>query len=233
VRRLHLSNAVLVVLLLFLSSCYSLNLHESAKVLEKGDKTVQFSGSLVGVPKLFIKGEDDAIEGVDLPKVALNYGFGGGWQLGFSAGLLNAGINAKYQWLGDFKSKFAIANGLNLFANAIVEKRFDLLFNNRGDVIYGIELPLYTSYHPAEHLSVYLHPVITYVKYSPTEEFSEPQFFGTGWYKGAVIGIRLDRTVHMLGRDVPLIRSLELSGNSPLIGDAVNICIGGSIGWRF
>lgn len=205
---------ILMLLLPFLlSGCYTLNTHQSAKTLGKGNISAQFIGGVAGSPSNTADPNNVDLVGSSMPQAQLAMGIADDMDVGVTIGLEKMGVLGKKQWLGDADSKFAIANGFYGFTS--VENNFSLFEYSR---LSGIELPIFLSYHPFKFATVYSNPVFSYYQVDrDLLDFSIIDFYNTGWYKGLSSGLMFDigKPEWMFGARL----SYEISWLAPLNGN--------------
>jgi hypothetical protein len=199
---------LLVVLPFLLTACFSLNTHQSARTLGIGEVSLQMIEGFSGVPA-FTEDPNNAIStGYAASQLQLALGVKDNIDLGITLGLKKLGLLGKYQIVGDRESMFALASGFYAYKS----------FGNTVDFysMNAVEIPLFLSYHPANWVSIYSHPMITYfdVEEEGIISLLEEPFYQTGAYKGLSSGLIFEIPLENYG--LSLTTSLDMSWMSPL-----------------
>ncbi len=140
--------AVLVIILL--TDCAQLSSFQTAKVVGKDNGEIGFAGGGTGFAGLIEEGDGTTTTPV-LPILELwgRYGVSDKVDIGLklSTGLSGV-IDAKYQFVGDQHSEFAMAIGGGLgFQGGTLES-----------ALLQAHLPLHTSWHPSDRFALFLTP---------------------------------------------------------------------------
>ena len=161
-----------------LSGCSAMSSLQTARVTKKGKVGFAFGiGGLLNQKS----DEESIIWNYSFLEINLRYGIHRKWDIGVELGLpALIFFDAKYQFIGDNKSKIAYSAGFGLGLNPWGKQLFDGL---------GILLPLYTSYHPSPNFAIYLSPRL----FSSIAKESKP-----GYFAGASAGIRLGTKVALV-----------------------------------
>ncbi|MFT6036905.1 MAG: hypothetical protein ACI9XJ_002493 [Marivirga sp.] len=191
-----------------LISCFSLNTHQTARTLGTGEVSIQMINGFSGVPTF-----------TDDPNNATSVGFTGNQfqaalgvkdnlDVGVTLGINKLGFLSKYQILGNRESKFALATGFYAYRS----------FGNTIDFanMNAVEIPIFFSYHPAEWLSIYSNPMLTYFDIEDEGIIGvlEEPFYQTGAYKGLSSGLIFE--VPLENHGLRITTSLDMSWMSPL-----------------
>lgn len=138
-----------LALVLFMNSCASLTGFEEGRTLGEGNSEFGVSLNYTSVPDIF--GDDLEAADIDFPNVELNYKYGVMEKLDVGARVstnLSSGAYAKYQLVGDRQSQFALSPGIEL--SSIL------------GLAYTVHVPIYTSIHPKDNISINLNPRFVY-----------------------------------------------------------------------
>lgn len=140
--------------MLLLQSCASLSGFHTGRTV--GENRAEFTASLnAGNAPDFSEEEDnvsDELSVVFFPNIELGGRYGVSEKLDFGVRLntsLNVLLDAKYQFVGDQESPFAVSAGAGFGTFGLITTSAALL---------NFQVPLYTSYHPTESIGIYLSP---------------------------------------------------------------------------
>lgn len=214
-----------VIILFLFSSCYTLNTHQTAKTLGKGEMSIQMISGMAGIPELPDDPNNATYVGLSTAQVQMALGVRDNLDLGVTVGFNKLGFLGKYQFLGNQDSKFAMASGAYLYRS----------FGNMFDFynITAIDVPLFISYHPVKYLSIYSNPMLTYfdVEQEGLTSIFEKPFYVTGPYKGLSSGMLFDIPLDWNG--IHVTTSLDISWLSPLESNKYIFFSTVGIGLRF
>ena len=221
-----LLNSIVVVLLMSsMTSCYTLTTHQTGRTLGENNDEFRYSFNLRSGPNA-LDGEDATDEyyegkiAISIAQIQYIRGFTDKLDIGFTVGIEKFGLLSKYQFYGDHESKLALAAGVNLFST---------FFNTEPilppyplfQLAYGAELPLYMSFHPTKHISLYSNPVISYN--SPFMTYSDDErqlsFYYKGFYKGLSSGVQFTIPWLAPSENSTFSLSLEFNWGAPLNGN--------------
>lgn len=199
----------ILLALIFLSytGCYTLNSHQTGKTVGKGNQTYQLLYGLAGVPSF--KDENNwGTSGLMLPQSLIIFGLADKFDIGFTIGLNKSGLLTKYQFVGNQKSRFAVATGLSGFVGL---NEYTILSNQS---YYSFELPVYLSYEIDTEFTIYMTPCISYINGNQRSYYSrsEVTLLDNDLYEGLILGVSSKLTDEIL-------ISLEASYQSPLINN--------------
>ncbi len=145
-----------------LNSCLSYTGFEDGKTLGKGKLEIMPSLNIHQAPSITFFDNENRLEDIPIiayPNIEMRFKYGvwnktdmyvkGGTNLGINTGL-------KHQLIGDRRSKFALSTGADL-GILLVPGIFQDDY-----IIPNVQIPIYTSYHPSEKVSLYLTPRYVY-----------------------------------------------------------------------
>ena len=220
-----INQILIVMLLLVMTSCYTLSTHQTAKSLGEGNEEFRLSATLISAPKSSLNSNSNEYfyDSNMLCFPQLNYmrGITEKLDLGATFGFDKTGLNSKFQILGNKESSLAMASGLNVFSSILVTRHDlgDVTFIENG-ISYGLEVPLYFSYHPTDQIAVYSNPIFMMCK--PINQISvvdkELPFFYNGNYKGISSGLQWSLPSVLPREDASLVLSVEFNWSAPLKG---------------
>jgi hypothetical protein len=143
---------LLLLSLFFLSGCAYFSSFQTAKTLPKNSGEVYGALNLAGTQLDFGEEISDTNNvGVFLPIIELGgrYGLADRLDLGLKVSTsLNAIVDAKYQFLGDQESPFAMALGGGIGFWGVVGE----------NSLLQLQVPLHASYHPSQNFALYVTP---------------------------------------------------------------------------
>jgi hypothetical protein len=163
---------------LLFQSCISSSSLQTARTVGKGNVGVGFG---VGIAKY-----QDNVINYSSPMLDFvgKYGVSDNFDIGARLSLTGtAGLDAKYQFLGDDESKFAASIGGG----------FGFVTVTSGDIktkVLDLTLPTYFSYHPKENFAIYLNPQLIQRHYSYSGSSTVQPSINRLFYGGA-LGFRL------------------------------------------
>ncbi len=146
---------LLFLTMVSLNGCISLSGLHTGKTVPKGKSEVSASVNFNTSPN-FQDDDDDDFDVIPViplaPSVELGFrhGISERFDIGFKANsFLNFLLDGKVQLVGDQDSRFAVATGLGI-------GMFGLSI---GDgLLYNVQVPFYTSFHPSENFTIALAP---------------------------------------------------------------------------
>ena len=151
------ANSLLFVLalgVLLTQGCASLSGFHTGRTV--GDNKAEFTASLnAGNAPDFSEEEEeisDQLSVVFFPNIELGGRYGISEKFDFGLRLntsLNVLLDAKYQFVGDQESPFAMSVGAGVGTFGLISTQAALV---------NFQVPLYTSYHPTESIGIYLSP---------------------------------------------------------------------------
>ena len=184
-----------LLIILTLSGCLSFTSYEDGKTIGKGKTEVRPSLNIHKAPSITFFENEKELKDIPIiiyPNLAKSnkYGIGNktdvycevGTNLSFSAGF-------KHQLIGDRNSTFALATGTEFEALAVLE-----LFGSNESFIFNAQIPIYSSYHPSEKVSLYLTPRYVYQLKSATD-VNDYHYYGGNF--GILYGKK-----HKIGLDI-------------------------------
>jgi hypothetical protein len=216
---------VLMLLSLLFTSCYTLSLNQTGRTVGKNNTSVQVTGGVLGIPESDDENQSEDY-GWDIPKIQVYRGLTDNFDIGLIIGANKTGLLSKYQFIGNQRSKFAMAGGLNAFFGAK-----DLGSSYDTESMSGIEVPLFFSYHPHELISIYSNPTFSYLNVQDDIDAFEEPFYSSGPYKGLASGIQLNFPFNDKG--VAIIPNMEISWSSPLYSNKYIFNLGFGVGIKF
>lgn len=188
------TNLSIFLLVLSLQSCISYTGFEDGKTLGKGKVEIMPSLSIHQSPSITFFDNEKKLE--DIPIIAyptiglsLKYGIGIKTDL-YVRSASNFGINTgfKHQLIGENNSKFALSTGADvgiLMVPGILQDDY---------IIPNAQIPIYTSYHPSEKVSLYLTPRYVY-QFKSVKDINDYHYLGSNF--GVMIGKK-----HKFGLDL-------------------------------
>lgn len=147
---------ICISLYLLITSCYTLNSHQTGKTIGKHNSQAAIVIGLSDIPnsdKQLVNRGDGFIM---LPNVTYQYGIGNTTDIGGFAGLAKSGLFFKQQFLGSKESKGAVSVGVNAFLG--LEK---FLFVETVSFA-KVEAPFYLSWEFSKDITVYTSPIAVY-----------------------------------------------------------------------
>lgn len=184
-----ISMSFLAITAILLSSCASMTSFQTARTTDKGKFGYGFGGGSVS-SSLAIKDVDTINISAPFLEFSGRYGISDKLDIGAKLTLIGTSVlDAKYQFLGDKKSKFASSAGFGLGYISITGD--DIKSN-----IFDIIVPMYFSYHPTDWLAIYANPkyVLRLNSYSGDNESGSSN---SNWY-GLTSGLRFGKRVGFL-----------------------------------
>jgi hypothetical protein len=155
-------NLSMFLLLLTLNGCLSYTSFEDGKTIGKGKLEIMPSLNIHQAPSITFFDNENRLEDIPIiiyPNIAMSfkYGIGNKTDL-YVRAATNLGINTgfKHQLIGDSRSKFALSTGADIGILLVPEILQD------DYLIPNVQIPIYTSYHPSEKVSLYLTPRYVY-----------------------------------------------------------------------
>lgn len=186
-------------LIALISSCASLTGYQDGKTLGTNNFELTASANFSQSPTfldLIDSISTDDIPTFGFPNIEIGGRYGVIEKLDVSFRMntnLNLALGGKYQLLGDKQSKFALSSGLELGT-------FGLVTN-----LWNIQIPIYTSFHPTENLTIYATPRYIY-QFTSLAGLIDWNYYGgnigflfgskhkfgidAGFYKVGVAGVR-------------------------------------------
>jgi hypothetical protein len=186
-------------LLALLSSCASLTGYQDGKTLGTNNFELTTSANFSQSPTfldLIDSVSADEIPTFGFPNIEIGGRYGVIEKLDLTLKMntnLNIALGAKYQFLGDKHSKFALSSGVELGT-------FGLVTN-----LWNIQIPLYASFHPTEKFAIYASPRYIY-QFTSLAGLIDWNYYGgniglmfgskhkfaidAGFYKVGVAGVR-------------------------------------------
>lgn len=161
-----------IITLLSNYSCASLSGLEEGRVLGENGSELIIAGNLTNSPDIFDTdfSSEDIDESIIFPNIELSYkrGISEKLDLGIKTNTtFNTSIFAKYQFVGDEVSTFALSSGITL--ESIL------------GITYSVGVPIYASYYPDENITINFAPRYTYQSILNSE--------GSAGYLGGNFGI--------------------------------------------
>jgi hypothetical protein len=143
----------LIASLFLLNGCASLSGFHTGKTVGENNGEILLSLNLANAPDFTGDEEiDDAIGNVFFPNIEFGGRYGVTEKLDVGLKLntsLNLLVDTKYQIVGDQESPFAMAVGAGFGTFGLISVNGALL---------NFQVPLYTSFHPADNVAIYLSP---------------------------------------------------------------------------
>jgi hypothetical protein len=183
---------IIVATSIFMESCASISGLQDAKSVGENRTEITGALSLYKAPDF----QDDALDSgsseIPIPlfpiaEVSGRYGLSEKFDIGLKINsVLNTGIHAKYQFLGDRNSKIAMAVGGEFG-----------LFGLTTSLI-NVQVPLFFSYHPSPKISLYANPRYVYQAETSLSLLGESASLN---YLGGNAGL-LFGTKHKFGIDI-------------------------------
>lgn len=180
---------VIVLLVLLLTGCASMSTMQTARTTNKGE--VGGSGGAGIVDAKIPVGHDTAghITTADfiLPFLEGNfrYGITDNLDLGFKFTFIGTAVlDAKYQFIGDKQSPFAVSTGFGI-------GYLNLLRSETKSNIYDFMVPLYVSAHPVNWFAAYMNPKFV-LRYQIESGNVTTTITNSIWY-GSTFGLRFGK----------------------------------------
>ena len=177
-------------IILFLSSCASMSMMQTARTTEKGKLGTSYGGGVV--QSELILGTSDTLDlNAPFAEVGARYGITDNLDAGLKLTLIGTGVaDVKYQFIGDSESVFAGSVGLGVGYLSIES-------GSSKSSIYDLMVPAYFSVHPTDWLGIYAGPRYVFrINSYNTDQESDT---GTSHWYGGTAGIRLGGRVAFLG----------------------------------
>ncbi|MFN3555746.1 MAG: DUF5777 family beta-barrel protein [Bacteroidales bacterium] len=189
----RLTNIVtLIAIAAFMSSCVSMSSLQTARVTEPGEFGVGLSAGYINTE--IDLGDDESIS-LKAPyfELAGRFGITERLDLGARLGLIGtAGLDLKYQFIGDNVSPFASSAGFGVSYVSISSSDSSGDSSNKSESnLIDLTFPVTFSYHPTDFLGLYVAPkyVMRLNNYTVNGESNSQS---SGWL-GATTGIRMGR----------------------------------------
>lgn len=190
----RLTNIVMILAVAaFMSGCVSMSSLQTARVTEPGEFGVGLSAGYVNTE--IDLGDDAEPIGLSAPyfELAGRFGITERLDLGARLGLIGtAGLDLKYQFIGDNESPFASSAGFGVSYVSISSSSSSGETSTESESnLIDLTFPVTFSYHPTDFLGLYVAPkyVLRLNNYT-VDGVSDSQ--SSGWL-GATAGIRLGR----------------------------------------
>lgn len=179
--------SVAIVVALF-SSCASMSSMQTARVTNQGEVAFGVGGGYVSTDIQL--GEAETIEiAAPLMEVTARYGITERLDVGAKLGIIGtAGLDAKYQFLGDRHSTLASSAGLGVYYLSLTSSSGD---TESESSIVDLHIPVYLSVHPTDFFAFYAVPkfIVRRNNYSVN---ATSETASSNWM-GVTTGIRLGR----------------------------------------
>ena len=145
--QIHFILAILTILLL--QSCAQLSGFQTARVLPKNEGEIGFTAGGLSTFNTDDLGGELGILSAPVVEVFGRIGFGNNFDAGLKVSSTLSGVfDAKWQFVGDQESKFAMATGLGLGFQGGAANAF----------LMQAHIPLHMSIHPSDRFAVYFSP---------------------------------------------------------------------------
>lgn len=163
---------LLILILLTKSGCLSFTGYEDGKTIGKGKLESMPSLNFNKAPSITFFENEKELNGIPIliyPNLAMSYKYGINNKTDIYSEVgtnLNVTGGLKHQLMGNRSSTFALSIGCEVGVLAL---------NNSS--ILNFQIPIYSSYHPSEKVSLYLSPRYVYQLKSP-EDVNNYNYYG-------------------------------------------------------